>query len=166
MSSVRKLMVFAFLLGLSVVGALISIPSPIASIAFDAMPAFLGAMLMGGPIGALIAIAGHMFSALFHGFPLSFIFHVVVALIMGFVCLIVGFFAQPQRGPGVFIAAAAAFVLNGFAAPLILGFWPGFGWGMYVSSMLVMAGTSAINAALAVLLYYMFRRKYEAFVGG
>lgn len=77
---IRKLVVAGLLIGLCVVGAQIKI---LGSIAFDSFPAFLGGLILGPAIGAVLGIAGHTISAALAGFPLSLPVHGVTALMMG-----------------------------------------------------------------------------------
>jgi uncharacterized membrane protein len=52
------------------------------TIAFDSMPAFLGALLLGPWYGALLGAAGHFLTALTSGFPLTIPVHIVLMVAM------------------------------------------------------------------------------------
>jgi hypothetical protein len=71
-----RIVLLALFIALCAVGANIKI---MGSIAFDSLPAFLAAMLIGGKEGAIAGAAGHLFSALLAGFPLTLPMHLAVA---------------------------------------------------------------------------------------
>ncbi|WP_288527977.1 ECF transporter S component [uncultured Secundilactobacillus sp.] len=79
----KRLVLAAMFLALCVIGANLKM---MGSIAFDSMPAFLGAILMGPWYGAILGIFGHLLSAGLAGFPLSLPVHGVIAGCMG-VCM-------------------------------------------------------------------------------
>jgi hypothetical protein len=59
----KRMVVMAFFIALSVVGAMLKIPSPTGTVALDSAPGFLGAALLGWREGALIAALGHLISS-------------------------------------------------------------------------------------------------------
>ena len=75
----RTLVLTALFIALSLVGSHIKI---FGSIAFDSLPGFLAALLLGPMYGAAIGFLGHLFSALTSGFPLSVPMHLVIAVTM------------------------------------------------------------------------------------
>ncbi|MEW5920747.1 MAG: ECF transporter S component [Bacillota bacterium] len=56
--NVKKLVITALLITMSAVGGFIKIPSPTGTVAFDSLPGYLAAALLGGCGGADIAITG------------------------------------------------------------------------------------------------------------
>lgn len=86
-TNVRKLTVTALLLSACVVGAHIKI---LGSIAFDAVPAFIGAALLGPAIGAFLGFFGHMISALLAGFPQTAVIHLMIGCCMALCMLTYG----------------------------------------------------------------------------
>ena len=75
----KTLVVMALLIALSFVGSYLRI---FGTIAFDSLPGFLAALLLGPFHGAAIGFLGHFFTALNMGFPLSFPLHMVIAVTM------------------------------------------------------------------------------------
>lgn len=75
----KTLVIMALFIGLSFAGSYIRI---FGSIAFDSMPGFLAALLLGPVYGAVIGLLGHLFTALISGFPLSPPLHLVIAFTM------------------------------------------------------------------------------------
>ena len=138
----------ALFIALAVVGANIKI---MGSIAFDALPAFLAAMLLGGREGAVVGAAGHLLSSLFSGFPMTLPLHLIIAAEMAAICYLTGWLVH-KRGLPFFGAAIPAFALNAFAAPLIVIAWPELGPAVYVAMLIPLVIASALNAAGAAIL--------------
>ena len=69
---VRRMVLMAMFIALSVVGAMLKIPSPTGTVAFDSAPGFLGAALLGWREGFIIALLGHLVSGYSAGFPLEY----------------------------------------------------------------------------------------------
>ncbi|MEG0310488.1 MAG: ECF transporter S component, partial [Eubacterium sp.] len=59
-SKTQYLVYAALLIALSYLGSMIKIAG---SVALDALPAYFGALMLGGPIGAAIGGIAHLFSA-------------------------------------------------------------------------------------------------------
>jgi uncharacterized membrane protein len=77
--NLRKLVTGAMLIALCFVGSNIKI---FGSIAFDSMPAFLGALMLGPWYGALLGAGGHFLTALTSGFPYTVPVHMITMLSM------------------------------------------------------------------------------------
>ena len=75
----KTLVIMALLIALSFVGSYLRI---FGTIAFDSLPGFLAALLLGPIHGAAIGFLGHIFTALNSGFPLSVPLHLVIAATM------------------------------------------------------------------------------------
>ena len=75
----KTLVAMALMIALSFVGSYLRI---FGTIAFDSLPGFLSALLLGPIHGAAIGFLGHFFTALNAGFPLSFPLHMVIAVTM------------------------------------------------------------------------------------
>lgn len=153
-----RICLLALFIGLSAVGANFKL---MGSIAFDSLPAFLAAMLMGGPEGAAVGAAGHLFSAMLAGFPLTLPMHLAIAAEMGCICWLAGWLVQTKKRP-VWLAAVLAFVLNAFVSPLIVAAWPGMGWAACLPLLLPLALASAANVAGASLLAYALKKPFFA----
>jgi len=87
-SYTKKLTITALFIAISFIGANISV---FGSIAFDSLPAFLAALLLGPWYGAAIGFLGHLFTAITSGFPLSVPLHLVIAVGMAVTMLGFGF---------------------------------------------------------------------------
>lgn len=81
----RKLTIVALMIALSILGGNIKI---LGSIALDSFPAFLSTIILGPAMGMVVAFFGHMFSALFAGFPSTLPVHLIIATLM-MVCMFV-----------------------------------------------------------------------------
>jgi uncharacterized membrane protein len=158
----RKIILVALLCALAYAGANLKIAG---SIAFDAAPAFLGAMLMGAGPGAVAGVLGHLFSAMLSGFPLTLPLHLAVAAEMGLICAAVGALVKSKGWP-VWLGAVVALVLNAVVAPAILIVWPGFGLPVALAMFVPLLLASAANAALAAALAYLLKKPYGLIVEG
>lgn len=143
-----RITLLALFIALAAVGANVKI---MGSIAFDALPAFLAALLLGSREGALAGAAGHLFSALLAGFPMTLPMHLVIAAEMAAICYLTGWLVHKKSFP-LLGAAIPAFALNAFAAPLIVVVWPGMGVPVYLMLLIPLAIASAVNVAGAALL--------------
>lgn len=116
----KRVTLAAMLLALCVVGANLKI---MGSIAFDSMPAFLGAILLGPWFGLFLGIAGHLTSAALSGFPLTVPIHLVIALCMGICMFVFGKIRHQVNHPNflrVLVSDGMAYVLNVPLALLLL----------------------------------------------
>lgn len=156
-----EITLLAVFIALAAVGANIKV---MGSIAFDSLPAFLAAMLIGGRNGAIAGAAGHLFSALLAGFPMTLPMHLVIAAEMAAICYLTGWLVQ-KRGMSVWIAAVIAFVLNAFISPLIVAVWPGMGWSVCVALFIPLMLASAANVAGAAILAYPLRKPLKKVLG-
>lgn len=75
----RKLVTCAMLIALCFVGSNIKV---FGSIAFDSMPAFLGALMLGPWYGAVLGAGGHFLTALTSGFPYTVPVHIITMISM------------------------------------------------------------------------------------
>jgi uncharacterized membrane protein len=164
-----KITLLALFIAMAAVGANIKI---FGSVAFDSMPAFLAAALLGGPYGAIAGILGHLFSALLSGFPLTLPMHLVIAAEMGIICFVTGYICNNIKLPipkndtarqsvQIFIAMILAFLLNGFVSPLILIVWPGMGLSVYFLYLTPLVLASAANVALAYILALALKKPFN-----
>ena len=147
-----KLVKIALLIALSVVGSLIKIPSPLGTIAFDSLPGFVGAALLGMGPGALIGALGHLATALNTGFPLSLPVHLLIALLMALAMASFGFFFRRNKVIAILIAA----IIN---APLSLALLsPLYGWGFFYAMILPLSVGALANLLLATLVLRYVRQ--------
>ena len=86
--TIKNLVMTALFIALSLVGSHLKI---FGSIAFDSLPGFLAALLLGPVYGAVIGFLGHIFTALSSGFPLSLPLHLVIAVSMAITMLVFGY---------------------------------------------------------------------------
>ena len=138
MTNTKHLVICALLIALSFIGANIRV---FGSIAFDSMPAFLAALLLGPIYGAIIGFIGHMLTATLSGFPLSPPLHIVIAFAMAITMLGFGYTYKALKGRAresvnLSITGIVGVLLN---APFSLGL-----------SMAVLAIMAGIEAALGL----------------
>ncbi|HHW06749.1 MAG TPA: ECF transporter S component [Clostridia bacterium] len=145
---VKRLVLMALFIALSVIGAMLKIPSPTGTVALDSAPGFLGAALLGWKEGLVIAALGHLASAYSAGFPLSLPIHLLVALQMA---VAVSLFALLLHKTNGVIAVAAAVFINGVLMPLSLV--PILGPGIFYGMVLPLTVAALVNTVLAYVLY-------------
>ncbi|MBF7096883.1 ECF transporter S component [Alkalibacter mobilis] len=148
----RKLVLIGLFIAISFVGAQIKI---VYSIAFDSMPAFAAALLLGPVPGAIVGFLGHMLTSLTSGFPFTIPVHLLIGVSMGAICWLFG--KLNQKVPG-FLNAAIAILLNGIGATFIsvyamfiLGIIPSWNQ-LFFSLVGVLTLASTINVLVAVVL--------------
>jgi uncharacterized membrane protein len=160
-SKTLEITLLAVFIALAAVGANIKV---MGSIAFDSLPAFLATMLIGGRNGAIAGAAGHLFSALLAGFPMTLPMHLVIAAEMAAICYLTGWLIQ-KRSVAVWAAAIVAFVLNAFISPIIVIVWPGMGWSVCVALLVPLTIASAANVAGAAILAYPLTKPLKKVLG-
>lgn len=143
----KKLVVTALLIAMSAVGGLIKIPSPTGTVAFDSLPGYLAAALLGGWGGAAVGAFGHMLSAWTVAFPFGLPLHLFVAAQMAVCVTVFGcLFRKEQK----VLAVIVAILLNGVVAPAML--IPILGMGFFAAMVVPLSVGSAVNIVLAALL--------------
>lgn len=143
---IRRLAVMSLSIALAAAGSLIKIPSPVGTVALDSWPGYACAVVV-GPVGALVALAGHLASGLVAGFPLGLILHGVIAVEMA-LCALAFRWVTGRFGavPGV----VAAVALNGLIAPFALLPWLGFP--LVLTLLLPLTVAAAVNVSLAAVV--------------
>jgi uncharacterized membrane protein len=143
----RKLVRVAVLVALCGVGGFIKIPSPTGTVAFDSLPGYIAAVLLGGWGGAIVGALGHMFSAWTVSFKLGIVIHLYIAAQMALYVSIFGYlFNKGQKVLAIVVAVA----LNGILAPALL--IPIYGIGFFYAMVLPLFVGSVVNIVLASVL--------------
>lgn len=142
----RRMATVGMLVALAAVGASIKIPAIIGSVALDAFPALLAAVILGGSGGAAVASIGHLLSAMIGGMPLGPL-HLLIA---GEMAVLVFMFGSLYRRRGKRWQAGVLFVLgNAFAAPLPFIFLMGKAFYLSIVPSLFIA--SVLNTVIAYI---------------
>lgn len=153
----RQLVFMALLIALSFVGAQLKV---FGTIAFDSLPAFLGTLLMGPVAGAIIAIIGHLLTALTSGFPMTLPVHLAIGLGMGLIMVATWYtyvFVKKIANDivGLIVSVIVAAICNGpvlllVCSPLLVPMltWPGL-----VTMMFPLALVGGINALIAATVF-------------
>ncbi len=140
-------------IALSIAGALIKMPSPLGSIAFDSAPAYFSAVTFGLYEGVPVAIVGHLASAYVAGFPLSLPMHIVVGIYMA---LAVSSFRVITVKAGIIAGGVVAVVINGIIGSFLV--YPLGGMGMVIAVMPFLTLASLANVLIAGIAYRGYRR--------
>ena len=136
----KKIVIMALLIAVSFVGANIKI---FGTIAFDSLPGFLAALLLGPWYGAAIGFLGHLLTAMTSGFPLSIPMHLVIAVTMAITMLGFGYsyIALKNR-----ISETAALITTG-----VVGFILNVPFSL-ACSMMLLAAIAGREIALGLLV--------------
>ena len=153
----RNLVLMALFIALSFVGAQLKIFS---TVAFDSLPAFLATLLMGPFFGAIVAIIGHLLTALTSGFPMTLPVHCVIALGMGLTMVATWYaFTLVKKISNEYVGLIAAVIVAGlFNGPVLLLLcspllvpiltWPGL-----IGMMPLLGIVGGLNALIAAAVY-------------
>ncbi|MCL2362393.1 MAG: ECF transporter S component [Defluviitaleaceae bacterium] len=142
-SRTRKLVMAGLFVAIAYLGSNIRLFGT--TIAFDSLPGFLAALILGPAYGAAIGFLGHLFTALMSGFPLGAPLHGVIAFSMAIAMLGYGLVFKFLKNKlpliiSLIITGIVGVILNG---PVSLG--------MSIAAMTLMAGREA-GLGLLVLL--------------
>ena len=138
------------------------------SIGFDAMPAFLGAAVIGPVAGGFIGSIAHMVSALLTGMPLSLPIHLVITGTMFMSCYAYGF---ARKHTNRYVAIGTGIVMNGpvslglsSLAAMALGM-PFGGVLMFTTLILPLTLAASVNVILADVIYGFIGLKLSKSIG-
>lgn len=146
----KRISYLALFIALSVIGGLITLPSPVGSIALDSFPALIAAVWIDKNSGAIVGTVGHLMSALLSGFVLG-PFHIMIAIGMGIIVWVFGHLYQSFKPiiPNTFFI-----ITNGFILPLPFIFIMGFPFFLGILPSLVIA--TVLNLIISALLIPRF----------
>lgn len=157
----RILVFTALLIALSYLGSLVKI---FGSVALDALPAYFGALMFGGPVGAVVGAVGHLFSAALSGFPMGLPMHLLVAACMAGACAV---YALLNKKTNLVIASIAAILINGVVMTFLsgvlavmLGLSPSV-LGFVIPMLAPLLIASTVNVVIAALLYLAFEKSLK-----
>lgn len=156
----KKLIYSAMLIALCFVGANIKI---FGSIAFDSLPAFLGALLLGPWYGALLGAGGHFLTAVTSGFPYTVPVHMITMVSMAITMFV---FSLVQKGlekhinlwVGKIGGIITALVFNVVVALLMVT--PLLGFSAFALAPELLIGTLA-NVLIAEAVYLFIPQKMK-----
>lgn len=162
----KKLVLTALFIALCFIGANIKV---MGSIAFDSMPAFLAAMILGPVYGAIVGALGHFLTALTSGFPLTLPVHLItmaaMALTMAVFSIIYKTFINRNKILAIALSLIIAVIINGPLAllaltPLLL---PMMGKAGIMGLAPILSGVAAINAIISILVYNFLPRSLKEY---
>lgn len=160
----KKLVLAALLISLSFIGANIKIMQ---TIAFDSMPGFLGALILGPFYGGIIGVLGHFLTALTSGFPLTVPVHLVIMLGMALTMISFSYtykyFSKKSKAAGSIIATIVAVIINGplltfLVAPMLI---PIMGKSGVLALLPILCSATALNVIIALVVYNYLPKRYK-----
>jgi uncharacterized membrane protein len=148
----KKIVFMGMLIACSFVGAYVDIFS---TIAFDSMPGFFGALMLGPIYGGIIAAVGHFITALLRGFPQTFPVHLIIMFTMFIAAYGLGkvqelISRKYNRVLGIIIGGVLAIIINGPVALLMCSPLTGMAIFAYTPVLCIAA---AANVILAEVVY-------------
>jgi Protein of unknown function (DUF1393). len=152
----KQIAVMGLFIAMCVVGGYIKIPNPVTdSIAFDSLPAFLGALILGGIPGAILGFLGHMISAAIGGFPLTLPIHIFIALEMAVIMYIFSFVTKKIN---IFVGVIIAIILNGIISPALFIPLPGYGIAFFTGSVIFLTVATVLNVVIASIIFQSLKK--------
>jgi riboflavin transporter len=149
----KRIARIAIFIAISAVGSMIKVPSPTGTVALDASIAYFSAIAFGWREGSIVAILGHLLTALTTGFPLSFPLHIFIAFQMA---VWVSLFAVLAKNIHMWVGILVAVILNGPVSALLVV--PVGGFGLMAALIVPLTIGSAINIFVAVTAYLIINK--------
>lgn len=150
MKNIRKIILMALFIAISYIGALIKLPGPMSTIAFDSFAAYLGGLVLGGFNGGFIGMLAHLFVSMTSGFPLSLPVHIIISLMM-FVSVFS--YSYLVKKYNLFIGTIVGIIINGVLMPLSLMLLPFMDKGFLISLIPILSLASFANIILSNVIY-------------
>jgi riboflavin transporter len=143
---------------LCAVGALIQIPSPIGSLAFDSAAGFFVALFFGPLEGAAVCGIGHLATALVTGFPLGYL-HLPIAFGMVLAGAAVGSINRLNKTWGFIPALAIGVTINTVFTFVVV---PDSNYGLALALAFIpfVLAAAILNVVVAGLTYIGIRGKF------
>jgi uncharacterized membrane protein len=157
-SKTIRVAAMAIFTALAVVGSYLTIPSPIASLAFDSCAGFFVALYFGLFEGAFVCGVGHLATAVVHGFPFGWL-HIPIALAMALAGISIALAVKMNKKWG-FIPGIVTGVIINTVVVFPLAPWLG---GLVVALALVpsLVFGASVNAGIAAVAYVGIRGKIK-----
>ncbi|PKL89476.1 MAG: alpha-ribazole transporter [Ignavibacteriae bacterium HGW-Ignavibacteriae-2] len=149
----KRIARMSIFIAISAVGSMIKVPSPTGTVALDASIAYFSAIAFGWREGSIVAILGHILTALTTGFPLSFPLHIFIAFQMA---AWVSLFAVIAKKIHLWAGIIVGVFLNGPVSSLLVV--PVGGFGLMAALILPLTIGSAINIFVAVTAYLIINK--------
>ncbi len=157
-SKTIRVAAMAIFTALAVVGSYLTIPSPIASLAFDSCAGFFVALYFGLYEGAFVCGVGHIATAVVHGFPFGWL-HLPIALAMALAGVSIALAVKMNKKWGYIPGIVAAVIINTVVV-FPLAPWLG-GWVGAVALVPSLVFAASVNAAIAAVAYIGVRGKIK-----
>ena len=173
LTNTKTLALMALFVALSFVGSYLRI---FGSIAFDSLPGFLAALMLGPIHGAIIGFLGHLFTALLSGFPLSPPLHLVIAATMALTMYVYGLTYKilKKKCSEAITLVITAIIGIVFNAPvslafsmLTLGLMAGWEAALGLLGLLpILLAASAANVILSIVIFKAVEKVWKNHFGG
>lgn len=158
LSKTKRVAAMAIFTALAVVGSYLTIPSPIASLAFDSCAGFFAALYFGLYEGAFVCGVGHLATAVVHGFPYGWL-HLPIALAMALAGISIALAVKMNKNWGFIPGIVAAIIINTVVV-FPLAPWLGGLVGAVALVPALVFGAS-VNAVIAAVAYVGVRGRIK-----
>lgn len=158
LSKTKRVAAMAIFTALAVVGSYLTIPSPIASLAFDSCAGFFAALYFGLYEGAFVCGVGHLATAVVHGFPFGWL-HLPIALAMALAGISIALAVKMNKSWGFIPGIVAAIIINTVVV-FPLAPWLGGLVGAVALVPALVFGAS-VNAVIAAVAYVGVRGRIK-----
>lgn len=129
----------------AVAGSFVQFPSPVSSVAFDSASGYFAAMNFGEAEGASVLFAGHLATAVVHGFPLG-VLHFPIAAGLALQGVVM---AKVSQSIGRLASTCAGVAINTALTAVVIPF---AGLGAAIAFLPFIFVASAVNGFLAYLV--------------
>jgi len=141
-SKTAKIARVSLFTSLAVVGSFISLPGPVSSVAFDSASGYFAAMNFDEVEGSAVLFAGHLATAIVHGFPLGLL-HLPIALGLAFQGFVM---AKVSSAFGMLASMVSGVAINTALTAIVIPF---FGVGAAIAFLPFIFVGSLANGAVA-----------------
>lgn len=156
----KKITTVALMISISILGGAFPITQ---SIAFDSFAAFLTTLILGPSMGMIVAFFGHMFSALFSGFPSTLPVHLIIAVLMMICVYAYGYIRNKWSNKPILSKVVSIFVAYLINTPIALFIlYPLLKQMVFVLFVPLTMGSLA-NLLLAEIIYAFLPEKIKYF---
>ncbi|KFZ26727.1 MAG: hypothetical protein KQ78_01045 [Candidatus Izimaplasma bacterium HR2] len=150
---VRRITFTGLMIALSAIFANIPIPG-FPTLAFDAIPGYLVAILINPVSGGIIALFGHLVTALIHGAPLGIPSHIIIALSMFISAYALGLIFKKDKIYRIVIAVIIATLLNTYLSFPFLIFLLRVPAAYILPLQIPLIIASLVNICVAIFIYF------------
>lgn len=147
----------SIMIALSAVLSFVPIPG-FPTLALDSLPGFFTALFVNPFLGGIVALFGHLATALVHGFPLGFPAHIIVAFSMLLSAYCLGKLFNKKHLWTLSIAIIVAIALNIYSSMPFLNLLLKIPYDYLLVLQIPLLIASLVNIVLAIVVYFFLKK--------